>query len=147
MKSARSPIFGRAATCAQFCAHHQARLSVMDCRGIAEKPCQTSHLWYSVTSGHCPCKLLVLRATSTWAQGVRGSNPRAPTNIPCSISKFWKQQLRKSQLGSDMGPIFRASSFVTADRRSSVSKSRDLSWYTFPVIHTLYLPNSNRSRD
>ena len=35
--------------------------------------------------------------TQLWAQGVVGSNPIAPTNIPCSISKFWKQQPPDSQ--------------------------------------------------
>lgn len=49
------------------------------------------------------CKLSVTIGNSwkhshliTWAQGVVGSNPIAPTNIPCSISKFWKRQLLKS---------------------------------------------------
>ena len=33
-------------------------------------------------------------ASFSWAQGVVGSNPIAPTNIPFSISKFWKQLFR-----------------------------------------------------
>jgi hypothetical protein len=66
--------------CAQFCAHHQTRPSVMECRRIAGKPYWTRHQWHLVIIGHIPSKSLFLRATSTWAQGVRGSNPRAPTN-------------------------------------------------------------------
>jgi len=55
---------------------YQLRRSVMmavesiDGHGI----CSTSSQIIAV-----PGKLLNLRATSTWAQGVRGSNPRAPT--------------------------------------------------------------------
>src|SRR5713101_1955269 len=30
-----------------------------------------------------------------WAQGVIGSNQRAPISIPCSISQFWNRQLLK----------------------------------------------------
>jgi len=67
--------------CAQFCAHHQTRPSGMDCRCIVGKPCGTRHRWYSITIGHITSKSLVLRATNPWAQGVRGSNPRAPTNL------------------------------------------------------------------
>ena len=67
--------------CAQFCAHHQTPPSVTECHSLAGNPYWTRHLCHSVTTGRNPCKLLVLRATITWAQGVRGSNPRAPTNL------------------------------------------------------------------
>jgi hypothetical protein len=71
--------------CAQFCAHHQTLPSVTECRGTAGKPCWTGHLSHSVSIRSSPCKSLIPRATITWAQGVRGSNPRAPTTICSSL--------------------------------------------------------------
>jgi len=54
---------------------------VTECRFAGRKALQTRHSWHSVTNRSVLSKLLVLRATSTWAQGVVGSNPIAPTNL------------------------------------------------------------------
>ena len=62
------------ADCAQFCAHHQTLPSVTECRSIAGKPCWTRNLSHSVTTGHIPSKLLVLRAATATNQKVGSSN-------------------------------------------------------------------------
>ena len=43
--------------------------------------CRVSHLSHSIAIGSTPYKLLIPRAAITWAQGVGGSNPLAPTNL------------------------------------------------------------------
>src|SRR5436190_11388198 len=64
---------------------------------------------HSVLPLPIPCKLLILRASSTWAQGVVGSNPIAPTNLnkdTCPRRPPW--------------PFFKSSSYVWVLNRSAI---------------------------
>jgi hypothetical protein len=71
--------------CAQFCAYHQTLPSATECLHPIYLSLETlagQGFCGTESSSVTLCrKLLILRATNPWAQGVVGSNPIAPTKF------------------------------------------------------------------
>jgi hypothetical protein len=68
--------------CAQFCAHHQTRPSVMACCCLTGKPCWTSHLWHFVAIRSDRPKSLILCAAMATNQKVGSPNLSGRAILP-----------------------------------------------------------------